>query len=100
MNPAGQVLEELRQPARDLSERIPGVPGGYGALSTTALTDGALDAKANQLAAWAIAKAEQGTAASPAHGHGAAGHDATGVEVAEALGVAIMMNGRPGRVRA
>ena len=35
-----------------------------------------------------------------AHGHGAAGRGATGVEVAESSGVAIMMNGGPGTVHA
>ena len=100
MNPAKQVLEELRQPVGDLSERAPGVLGDYDAISTAALADRALDAKAKELIAMAIVMVKQGDGCIAAHGHGAAGRDAAGVEDAEALGVAIMMNGGPGTVHA
>ena len=80
MNPAEQILEELRHPARELSERIPGVLGGCGSISTAALTDCAFAAKAKVLIASTI------------------GRGATGVEVAGALGVDIMINAGPGEV--
>ena len=78
----------------------PGVLGGCGAIGTGVLADCALDAKANELIALAIAMAMQRDGSMAAHGHGAAGRNAAGVEVAEALGVAIMMNGEPGSVHA
>jgi AhpD family alkylhydroperoxidase len=100
MNAAKQVLEELRQPVRDLRERIPGVFDGYRAISKAVLADGALDAKTKELIALAIAVAKQCDGCIASHARGAAGRGATADEVAEALGVAIMMNGGPGTVHA
>ena len=39
-----QILDDLRQPVKDLREHTPGVFQGYGALSGAAMGDGALDA--------------------------------------------------------
>lgn len=100
MNPAKQILEELREPIRNLRERIPGVFDGYGAISKAVLADGALDAKTKELIALAIAVAKQCDGCIASHARGAAGRGATADEVAEALGVAIMMNGGPGTVHA
>jgi AhpD family alkylhydroperoxidase len=71
MNAAKQILEELRQPARDLPERIPGVFDSYGAISTGVLADGALDAKTKELIALAIAVAKEGDGCITSDGHGA-----------------------------
>lgn len=37
-----EILDELRQPVRDLRDHIPAVFEGYGALSSAAFADGAL----------------------------------------------------------
>jgi AhpD family alkylhydroperoxidase len=100
MNTAKDTLDELRQPVRDLRERIPAVFAGYGALSTAAFADGALDAKTKELIALAIAVAKQCDGCIASHARGAARRGATEDEVAEALGVAIVMNGGPGTVYA
>ncbi len=44
-----EILDELRQPVKDLHEHIPAVFEGYGALSSAVLGDGALDAKTKEL---------------------------------------------------
>lgn len=100
MQTAKQILDELRQPVRDLHEQIPAVFEGYAAINAAVLTDGALDAKTKELIALAIAVAKQCDGCISSHARGAARRGATVGEVAEALGVAIMMNGGPGTVHA
>ena len=73
---------------------------GYGALSSAVLGDGALDAKTKELIALAIAVTKQCDGCMASHARGAARRGATAEEVAEALGVAILMNGGPGTVHA
>jgi AhpD family alkylhydroperoxidase len=93
-----EVLGELRQPARDLREQIPDVINGYAAMQRAALADGALSAKVKELIALAVAVTRECDGCIAAHAKGAARHDATEAEVAEALGVAVMLNGGPGTV--
>ena len=93
-----QTLDDLRQSAKQLREHIPAVYEGYGALSAAAMADGALDAKTKELIALAIAVAKQCDGCIASHARGAARRGATAEEVAEALGVAILMNGGPGTV--
>lgn len=100
MEPAKQILDDLRQPVRMLRERIPAVFESYGAMSAAVFTDGALDAKTKELIALAIAVAKQCDGCIASHARGAARRGATADEVAETLGVAIMMNGGPGTVHA
>ena len=100
MEPAKRILDELRQPARELREQIPGVYDGYQATSAAVLVDGALDAKTEELIALAIAVSKQGDGCIASHARRAARRGATTEEVAEALGVTIMMNGGPGTGRA
>jgi AhpD family alkylhydroperoxidase len=95
-----EILDELRLPVRELRERIPAVFEGYGALSGAVLADGALDAKTKELIALAIAVTKQCDGCVASHARGAARRGATEDEVAEALGVAILMNGGPGTVHA
>ena len=94
------ILDELRQPVRELRERIPAVFEGYGAPSAAVFTDGALDAKTKELIALAIAVAKQCDGCIASHARGVARRGATAEEVAEALGVAVLMNGGPGTVHA
>ena len=100
MENAKQILDDLRQSSRDLREQIPGVFEAYGSMSAAVMTDGALDTKTKELIALVVAVTRQcdGCIASPARK--AARRGATTEEVAEALGVAILMNGGPGTVHA
>jgi AhpD family alkylhydroperoxidase len=94
------VQRELRGPARALRERLPGVHAAYGALHDAVFEGSALDAKTKELIALAIAVSKQCDGCVAAHAKGAAREGATADEVAEALGVVIMMNGGPGTVHA
>lgn len=93
-----EVLGELRQPARDLREQIPDVIRGYADMQRAALADGALSTKMKELIAIAVAVTRECDGCIAAHARGAARQNATEEEVAEAIGVAIMMNGGPGTV--
>jgi AhpD family alkylhydroperoxidase len=95
-----EILDALRQPVKDLREHIPTVFEGYAALSGAAMGDGALDAKTKELIALAIAVTRQCDGCIASHARGAARRGATAAEVADALGVAILMNGGPGTVHA
>lgn len=93
-----EVLGELRQPARDLREHIPDVIGGYATMQRAAMADGALPGKVKELIALAIAVTRECDGCIAAHARGAARQNATEAEVAEAMGVAVVMNGGPGTV--
>lgn len=92
------VRDELRSPARELRRAIPDVYRGYAELHSAALTSGALDVKTKELIALAIAIGKQCDGCIAAHAQGAAMAGATPQEAAEAIGVAILMNGGPGTV--
>lgn len=92
------VQEALREPARALRRAIPEVYDGYRRLHAAAYAPGALDAKTKELIALAIAVSTQCDGCIASHARGAARAGATDPEVAEALGVAIAMNGGPGTV--
>jgi AhpD family alkylhydroperoxidase len=93
-----EVLGELRQPARDLREHIPDVIAGYADMQRAALAEGALSTKVKELIALAIAVTRECDGCIASHARGAARQNATVEEVAEAIGVAVTMNGGPGTV--
>jgi AhpD family alkylhydroperoxidase len=93
-----EVIGEIRDPARELREQIPDVLAGYSAMQRAVLTDGALPARIKELVALAIAVTKECDGCIAAHALGAARRNATEEEVAEVMGVAIMMNGGPGTV--
>ncbi|WP_426243878.1 carboxymuconolactone decarboxylase family protein [Nocardioides sp. LHG3406-4] len=93
-----EVLDDLKQPSADLRRLIPDVYAGYVAMSGAAMADGALDVRAKELIALAIAISKQCDGCMAAHARGLVKAGATDAEVAEAIGVAIMMNGGPGTV--
>jgi AhpD family alkylhydroperoxidase len=93
-----EVLSELRQPARDLRDHIPEVIRGYADMQRAAMGDGALSAKVKELIALAVAVTRECDGCIGAHARGAAREHATEAEVAEAMGVAILLNGGPGTV--
>ena len=100
MESAKQTLDDLRPQGRTLRDRIPAVYSGHAATSAAVFADGALDAKTKELIALAIAVSKQCDGCIAAHARGAARRGASADEVAEALGVAILLNGGPGTVHA
>jgi AhpD family alkylhydroperoxidase len=71
---------------------------GYAQLRTAALAPGALDVRIKELIALAIAVTRECDGCIASHAEGAARAGATEAEVAEALGVAVLMNGGPATV--
>ena len=98
MGKAHDVQNELREPARRLRKALPNVLAGYSALHDAAMADGALSGATKELIALAIAVTRECDGCVVAHARGAARRGITEAEVAEAIGVAIMMNGGPGTV--
>jgi AhpD family alkylhydroperoxidase len=95
----GQAVQEaLREPSRALRRAIPEVYDGYRQMHAAAYAAGALDQKTKELIALAIAVSTQCDGCIASHARGAVRTGATEKEVAEALGVAIAMNGGPGTV--
>ena len=92
------ILAGLKEPTRALRGAIPAVFDAYGAMGKAVMVDGALDAKTKELIALAIAVSKQCDGCIAAHARAAALRGATAEEVAEALGVVVMMNGGPGTV--
>ena len=92
------VQEELRPHARELRRAIPEVYRGFAALHDAALADGALDTRTKELVALAIAVSHECDGCIAAHAHAAAQHGATPEEVAEVIGVTILMNGGPATI--
>jgi len=92
------IQTELRQPARDLRDLIPDVWKGYVETTSAALRDGELPAQIKELMALVISVTRECDGCIVAHARGAARQQATRQMVAEALGVAISMNGGPGTV--
>ena len=93
-----EVLGELRQPARELRDQIPDVIGAYASMQRAAMAEGALSTKVKELIALAVAVTRECDGCVAAHARGAARQNATEEEVAEAMGVAILLNGGPGTV--
>lgn len=92
------VLGEIGEPYRELRERVPDVVSGYAALHRGAMGEGALSAKVKELVALAIAITRECDGCLAAHARGAARRGATADEVAETIGVAVLMNGGPATV--
>ena len=92
------VQQELRAPAAALRAAIPDVYDGYRRMHSAVFRTGALDAKTKELIALALAVSKECDGCIASHARGAARNAATAEEVAEALGVAIAMNGGPATV--
>ena len=98
MQHAHEVIEELRAPTRELRRAIPDVWEGFSALHNAAVADGALSGAVKELVALAIAVVKQCDGCIAYHAHAAAKKGATRAEVADALGVALLMDGGPASV--
>jgi AhpD family alkylhydroperoxidase len=92
------VLDDLNPLHRELRRAIPDVYKGFAELHRASLGPGALDVKTKELMALAIAVAEHCDGCIASHSHAAALAGATRQEAAEAIGVAILMNGGPATI--
>jgi AhpD family alkylhydroperoxidase len=95
---ARESHHELAAAGRRLRAAIPEVYRGYATLQSASMGDGALPASVKELIALAIAVTRECDGCVTAHARGAARRGATAQQVAEAMGVAILMNGGPGTV--
>ena len=93
-----EVQAGLAPLARELRAEIPGVIQAFGDLHKAAMSAGALDVKTKELIALGIAITEKCDGCIAAHARGAARAGATRAEVAEAIGVTILMQGGPATV--
>ena len=100
MSGSQEVIEDLKVPTRELSRAIPDTWAGFAAMHEAAVADGVLSAKVKELIALAIAVAKECDGCIAYHAKAAARRGATAEEVAEALGVALLMNGGPASVYA
>lgn len=99
MTTAREVQNELIPLGRRLREAIPDVYAGYAQLHQASMGEGGvLPAKYKELIALAIAVTRECDGCVASHARMAARRGATDQEVAEAMGVAILMNGGPGTV--
>jgi AhpD family alkylhydroperoxidase len=92
------VQADLAGPARELRAEIPEVLGAFAQLSRAAMAEGELSTATKELIALAIAVTRECDGCIAAHARGAARRGATRAQVAEMIGVAILMNGGPGTV--
>ena len=98
MSIAREIQDELKVSGRRLRAAIPEVYAGYAALHGAAMGDGALPAGVKELIALAISATKECDGCVAAHARSAARQGVTAAEVAEAMGVVILMNGGPGTV--
>jgi len=99
MASARETLADVAEQGRRLREKIPAVYAAYAAQSKAAIDeDGVLDPKTRDLIALAIAVTRQCDGCIASHARSVARRGGTAQEVAETIGVAILMNGGPGTV--
>jgi AhpD family alkylhydroperoxidase len=92
------VLDDVTPLGRALRQAIPDVYAGYAALSSAAMAPGDLDTKTKELIALGISVTLRCDGCIASHARGASNAGATRDEAAEALGVAMLLNGGPGTV--
>lgn len=92
------LISTLGEPTRSLRAAIPDTWKGFTELHRGAMAAGALPAATKELIALAIATVEECDGCIAYHAKGAARKGASPEEVAEALGVALLMSGGPGTV--
>ena len=93
-----QVADDLREPTRNLRKAIPDTWGGFAAMHTSAMAEGALPTRIKELMALVVGVTEHCDGCVAYHARAAAAAGATEPEVAEALGVALLMGGGPASV--
>jgi AhpD family alkylhydroperoxidase len=88
-----EVIDELRSPTRELRRAAPEAWSGFAQLHDAALRDGALSSRTKELMALVAAVVKHCDGCIAYHAKAAARRGATPAEVAEALGVALLMDG-------
>lgn len=88
-----EVIANLAEPTRDLRKASTEVWAGFSALHQAAVSEGVLPARIKELMALTIAVVKQCDGCIAYHAKAAARRGATPEEVAEALGVALLMDG-------
>jgi AhpD family alkylhydroperoxidase len=97
---ATTTIEELRGSTRELRRAAPEVWRAFTSLHDAAMRPGALDSRTKELIALAIGAAKGCDGCVAYHARAAAQHGATRAEVAEALGVVLLMDGGPATTHA
>jgi AhpD family alkylhydroperoxidase len=92
------VADDLRQPTRDLRKAIPDTWGAFATLHQSAMADGVLPARIKELMALIVGVVKHCDGCVAYHARAAAAAGASEEEVAEALGVALLMDGGPASV--
>ncbi|MFN8037708.1 MAG: carboxymuconolactone decarboxylase family protein [Acidimicrobiales bacterium] len=92
------VAADLRQPTRDLRRAIPETWAGFAELHRSAMAEGVLPTRIKELMALVIGVSEHCDGCVAYHARAAAAAGASRDEVAEALGVALLMGGGPASV--
>jgi AhpD family alkylhydroperoxidase len=87
------VIDDLRLPTRSLRRAAPATWSAFGQLHDAALGDGALSGRTKELMALVAAVVKHCDGCIAYHAKAAARQGATREEVAEALGVALLMDG-------
>jgi AhpD family alkylhydroperoxidase len=95
-----QYRTELRDGYRRLAAAIPETMQGFEGLHRAAVADGALPRATKELMALAIGIAARCDGCITLHAHAALRAGATADEAREAVGVAVLMGGRPASVYA
>ena len=90
-----QLAEELEKGMGDLAAQIPPTMTPFGEVVSGAMADGLLSAKTKELIALAIAVSVRCDPCIAHHSRAVLKAGATKEEVAEALGVAVLMGGGP-----
>ncbi len=93
-----QTLADLGEPAKDLRSHIPDVWKGFAEMHRAALVEGAVSSAMKEMVAVAIAVARECDGCIASHTRGAVRKGATPEQMAEVLGVAVLMLGGPGTV--
>jgi AhpD family alkylhydroperoxidase len=88
-----EVLEELRGPTKNLRMSIPEVWDGFLSLHRAAMADGKVPTRLKEATALAISVVKRCDGCIAYHAKGAARAGASPEEVAEMLGVALLMDG-------
>jgi AhpD family alkylhydroperoxidase len=87
------MLQELRKPTRSLRHAIPATWAGFTSLHDAAMADGDVPTRLKEAAALAISVVKRCDGCIAYHAKAAARAGATPGEVAELLGVALLMDG-------
>lgn len=88
-----EVMDELRGPTRALRHAIPETWTGFQSLHGAAMAEGAVPTRLKEAVALAISVVKRCDGCIAYHAKGAARAGATAEEIAEVLGVALLMDG-------